>query len=450
MILIKFYTDEEYKRSVDGTERFAYRISMKFKMRDEKPKGPETFSWSDIFYEAYDKAQEPPFRDPESVAFLKECEITFVDGDWYSVMHKGTRMPLSGLEDYYKFVLSAIACSRKGKFLWFDSHWYGTAFEYLSNLPFDILFAVRRSYLESIDNMISMDVGCKFINFPYEDKPIEVLCRPFYGFESKGYTSVPCGAEDGYCLYQDKDGVYYCDEDVSYILRYRWWNDIDNVIRYIDSCKRNKVYLSKPSQTYSLLELGEILIGDENAIAGTWYLQRLRELKKDYDCGRITKGDYESGVRNLQDSHDMETYHYYRDKFKAICHLVSIPEEKDLEDLGILIVDKSPDGTYRLIGDKTYFKPRFCDCISSMLFRRDSYVERVGLAVAGKFDWRNISCLGSVKDIDKAIYGFRVLDDGMEIFDQYEAVQTFGAALKEAHESGTCVGYQYVGRVMER
>jgi len=40
------------------------------------------------------------------------------------------------------------------------------------------------------------------------------------------------------------------------------------------------------------------------------------------------------------------------------------------------------------------------------------------------------------------------MEDYMEIFDTYEAIQVFGAALKEAQDSGKCTGYTWIRRVM--
>jgi len=422
MILLKIYTDKEY----------------------------EVVSWPEVFKSICCKTQKPPFRDPESVAFLGGFGITFVDGDWYSVKCGDTRMPLSGLADGYKIALSAISCSRRGKYTWYE-HLGVNILKYLSEMPFDILLAVRLSRLDDIDSIISGDIGCKFVNFPYQGKAIEVLCKPYHDFKSGGYTKLPCGAEYGYCLYRDSDGVYYCDEEVTHILRYRWWDDIGNIIEYIDSCRRTKIYLTRPSEIYSLLELGEMVAGDEDAVVRLEYFQRMRELEKDYNSGRITKGYYESGIKGLQDGSCYDEYLYFKDVFKAICHLAFIPEEQSGK-LGIMIVDRNPDGTYSLIGDKVYFRPAFCDAIRSMLFRdngANDYEERVGLVVADGLDWRNSSCLKCVRDIDNAVYGFRALKDSIEIFDKYEAVQTFGAALREAQESGKCTGYKCVTRVVE-
>ncbi len=450
MILLKIYTDAEYENIVSFDESKALTRVLSALSHSQEPEEEEVSSWSNVFNSIYYKTQKPPFRDQESVAFLETFGITFVDGDWYSVKCGDTRMPLSGLDNGYKIALSAISCSRRGKYIWYDYLGFDIL-KYLSEMPFDVLLAVCLSHLDDIDSIISGKSGCKFVNFPYQGKAIGVLCKPYHDFKSEGYIKLPCSAEYGHCLYKGSDGVYYCDEEVTHILRYRWWDDIENIIKYIDSCKRTKVYLSRPSQTYSLFELGDLVAGDENAIAELEYFRRMRELEKDYNSGRITRGHYELGVKRLQNGSWYKKYLYYKDVFKAICHLAFIPEEQSGE-LGIMIVDRNPDGTYSLIGDKTYFRPAFCDAICSMLFKANganNYEERVGLAVAGGLDWRNTFCLKSVKDIDNAVYGFRALKDSIEIFDKYEAIQTFGAALREAQESGKCTGYEYVTRVIE-
>ena len=46
--------------------------------------------------------------------------------------------------------------------------------------------------------------------------------------------------------------------------------------------------------------------------------------------------------------------------------------------------------------------------------------------------------LSSARDIDSAVYGFRLLADSIELFEPYEAVRLFGQALEEAYASGNC------------
>lgn len=125
-----------------------------------------------------------------------------------------------------------------------------------------------------------------------------------------------------------------------------------------------------------------------------------------------------------------------------------IPQEPE-ENLVIISVNQYPDGTYQLTGDKTYFKPRVCDAISSVFFNagRD-YTERVSLVVRQEADRLRCSYIGSAKSIaDRTIFGFKAMKDCVEIFDTYEAVQVFGAALKEAQDSGKCTGYRWIERV---
>lgn len=314
----------------------------------------------------------------------------------------------------------------------------------------DVLFAVCRSGLEDIDCVTSGRSGCKFVNFPYQGSIIEVVCKPFHTFDKDTYKGVLCGDDGRFYVYEGKDGVYYCDEDVSYVLQYRWWKDIDNVIKYVDSCKKARVYLAKPSRTCSLLDLGEMLAGDENAIAGTEYLRRTWDLEHDFQIGRITKGEYESKIKKLQGGSLHEKYLYFRDSFKVVCHMAFIPEEPE-ENLVILSVNRYPDGTYNLTGDKTYFRQKICDAISSMFFKDcGNYAERVSLVVRQEPDTLRRSYIGSARGmVERTVFGFKAVEDCVEIFDTYEAVQAFGAALKEAQGSGKCTGYTWTVRVIQ-
>lgn len=76
------------------------------------------------------------------------------------------------------------------------------------------------------------------------------------------------------------------------------------MIKLIDSCKKARTYLARPSQEYSLLEFSEMLAGDENAITRTEYLGRVRELEHDFHIGMIAKGRYESEIKELQEGRD--------------------------------------------------------------------------------------------------------------------------------------------------
>lgn len=445
MILVRFYTEDERIQIENGGKGFLLGTGDS----DQAGREPEVLDWQSVFSAACNDSGEPPFRDSMSVALLEGLGITFVDGDWYSVMWKGERMPLSGMEEGIRFALSAVICSRRGKYMWFSQLGY-EFLDKLARLPGDILFAVCRSGMEDVDCITSGSYGCRFVNFPYQGSTIEVACRPFHMFDGDHYQGVPYGNGGKYYLYKGDDGVYYCGEDVSDILQYRWWEDIDNVIKYIDSRNKARVYLARPSQEYSLLELGEMLAGDENAIAQTEYLGRVQKLEQDFHIGRITKGEYESVIKALRGSSLYDKYLYFRDTFKVVCHMAFIPEELE-ENLVIISVNKYPDGTYHLTGDKTYFKPKVCDAVSSMFFNagRD-YAERVSLVVRPESDNLRCSYIGSVRSIaDRAVFGFKAMKDCVEIFDTYEAVQAFGAALKEAQDSGNCTGYKWVVRVVE-
>lgn len=448
MILVKFYTEDE-RRKIENDGKYSPLGFGDLFQFGKKPEELEVLDWQSVFSSAYSGSGTPPFRDSVSVDFLEQLGITFVDMDWYSVMYKGVRIPLSHLDDGFKIALSAITCSRQGKYMWFSGLGYDVL-EQLAELPMDILFAICRSELEDIEYVTSLEFGCKFVNFPYQDGTIEVICKPYHTFDKNCYKEVLYSDDNEAYVYKGEDGIHYCDECISYVLQYRWWMDIDNIIKYIDSCKRAKVYLAKPSQTYNLLEFGEILAGDENAIAKTRYLNQVRKLERAFHTGKITKGNYESSIQELQSGSMYDEYLYFRDVFKVVCHMVYIPEESGVlkKDQVIISVNKCPDGTYHLTGDLAHFEPEIGNAISSMFNKNGgNYMERVSLVF--RQDNSKLNYISSVRGIiDRTVFGFKVMEDCIEIFDTYEAVQVFGAALKEAQDSGKCTGYTWIRRVI--
>ncbi len=170
-----------------------YTEDKRGKIEDEK--APEVLDWRSVFSSVYNDSGEPPFRDSMSVDFLERLDIMFVDGDWYSVIYNEVRMPLSSLDEGIKIALSAITCSKWGKYMWFSQLGY-EFLDKLAYLPVDILFAICRSELEDIDCVTSGVSGCKFVNFPYQGSVIEVVCRPFHVFRKDHYKGILCG-DDG-------------------------------------------------------------------------------------------------------------------------------------------------------------------------------------------------------------------------------------------------------------
>ena len=96
------------------------------------------------------------------------------------------------------------------------------------------------------------------------------------------------------------------------------------------------------------------------------------------------------------------------------------------------MVDKNYDGSYWIHGCLTYKYPEFHEAISQVIEERRQDGERFVLIIDTE------ELLESVKDIDSAIYGFKVMPDSIEVFDVEDAVQLFGRMLKEAVASGKC------------
>ena len=133
-----------------------------------------------------------------------------------------------------------------------------------------------------------------------------------------------------------------------------------------------------------------------------------------------------------------QEYLFFRDKFKVISHIIVTPGGTTFRKLPILMVDKNSDGSYWIHGGLTLKYPEFHEAIGSVIEKRNKDGEMIALVIDTE------ELLDSVRDIDRAVYGFRTMPDSIEIFDVEDAVQLFGQMLKEAVASGRCkVDYEF-------
>lgn len=202
-----------------------------------------------------------------------------------------------------------------------------------------------------------------------------------------------------------------------YALQYYWRNDIEGIIKYIDKKKR-RFRLEEIRKEYSVFEFAKVLGKDEEAILH-------------YDCVREFISLFFSNEEEQSDDIEDE-YLYFRDKFKVISHISIAPGNAIMRKLPILMVDKNSDGSYWVHGDLTCKYPEFYQAIGQVIEDRNQDGERFVLIIDTD------ELLDSVKDIDHAIYGFRVMPDSIEVFDVEDAVLLFGQMLKEAVASGRC------------
>lgn len=389
MIHIKLFSEKEWLKAMGVPEK-----------PDQKPADVE---WFEGLLECCleEAAERPPFRDKESVEFLREGGITFVsDEDWYSIYYEEgsswkTRDSISSIPKWIKFSLVAIYYSRQGRYTWMNGtcvpdEW---AWSRLSSLPFDILFAVKTDDIRSIMPILGTFIRFspfQIVNYPYRKQSIEVTVKEVGENSPDFCTKVSDSHEDNPCygLLVGKDGKYYSNRlSVEYAFLYYWKNDIEGILQHIEKNYPERPRLLKVYGLYNADTLSQVL------------------------------DDYVGSVE---------------EDFQFISHMVFVPKDVTFRKLPMMMVDINYDGTYWIHGSLTVKYPEFAECISDVVEERSPDKERVILVV-------NVEeMLSSARDVDQAVYGFRLLQDSLEIFDSYEAVQLFGKALKEAYTSGSC------------
>ncbi|MCI8417527.1 MAG: hypothetical protein HFI33_08565 [Lachnospiraceae bacterium] len=429
MVRIKLFTFEEWIRAMDVPK--------------ENPLPVESF---ERLLQRYleEETETPPFRDEESLGFLKGGGLTFVsDDDWYSVYGEGAlgreRDSITNIRKWMKFALTAIYYSRQERYTWMDGTCvpYEWAWNLLSQLPFDILVAVR---VENIRGIMSIFLGfsvfspCRIVNYPYRKQSIEVTIDEFR-INDDFYTRVPEGRENNtnYGLHMGKDGRYYSNFiGIEYAFQYYWKNDVEGLIRYIEEKYPDRIQLGEVREIYNTFTLAKALGIADSSVIALRYWNCKNCIEKALEDGRISDLQYEEFLVNARQGEDYKNYVYYRDTFQFISHLTVAPKETLCRKLPVMMVDKNYDGTYRIHGSLTVKYPEFEECICDVVEERSPDRERVILVVDVE------ELLDSAEDVDQAVYGFRLLQDSLEIFDKYEAVQLFGRALKEAYTSKSC------------
>lgn len=349
-----------------------------------------------------------PFRDEESVRLLKETwDIEFIDNrDWYSVRCDGVRMNVRALNNDLKFALVTIFLSRKGRYTtlgYADER----VWRVLADLDMDILVAMKVQEMGIYSPEIE-GINYKIINFPYKGQTIEVdvlnerVSPGKKGLYEWADESRDCGMSKYLCV--GKDGRFYMDIFyVGYAFQYYWKNDIEGIIKYIDRVKKDKTYLVDVRRTFDIFEMMEFLGEYLNCFEG--------------DCEPLESS---------------EEYVYFKEKFKIITHMRTLPKSAVFRKLPQLIVERNHDGSYFIHGGLTVKFPAFHEMLEDAIDRRSPDKESFILIVDEE------ELLNRASDIERTICGFRVQADSVDVYEAEDAIQLFGEALREAHYSSSC------------
>lgn len=415
MIKIKLYTDEQYVAEV-----------LDLRNRSEVEYTDRTF---EFLADGYSPRTTPPFRDEESVAFLKNIfNIEFIKNEWFSVIVDGMRSSLFTLSHDVKYGLSLIYFSKKGIYLSYKSL-YENVWEYLASLPFDILIVAKRSSLAGRFALCG-ESEYTILNYPYQGRELEVSVKNFIANDDF-YTPVPEAKEYGlsHGLSVGADGKYYSDRfSISYAFKYYWKNDIEGIIRHIK--KRDKeTYLVELAQEYSYFQFVNLV--NEEVYIG--YLDELNFYKRTFS--RDTPSamrEYKELCQYLKEKDGGTEYKFYlwlRDELKIVNHMFLKPKKALFRKLPIFCVDRNTDGSYYLSCTLTVKHPSYGDILYPML--NMCYAGRECFALVVDTE----ELLYSVNDIDSALCGFKISPNRIEAYNANDALVLFGESLKEAYSS---------------
>lgn len=194
--------------------------------------------------------KEPPFRDEDSLKFIKEIDhAEFVGGDdWYSIVTPFGRTDVTALCGGTRFALVILHNSKRGIYTSIGYHpAYGEdIWSRLAEVSTDILVAFDMTKLDQHSPYLPIETDYMIENYPHGEKEITA----YIGYDTH---------QGGYW----KDGVYYDDYYFSE-LHYEWYRDIKGLIaaaeRLIEKNGRSYPYCPLISP---LKDFVEILNSDE-------------------------------------------------------------------------------------------------------------------------------------------------------------------------------------------
>lgn len=378
---------------------------------------------------------KPPFRDEVSLNFLKLWDISFIEGDWYSVHVEGGRSTIFGIRKEIKYGLCLIDYSRDGSYLSYsgldDIGW-----KYLSELSFDILVAVT---LEQLNLYGKLFGDCDFVieNYPYNDSEIEL--HVFGGVvnmhDNDFYTKVPYKHDNDYSgLHIGKDAKYYASVVMfNYALKYYWYENLQGISDYIDknySEPRLLVEHSSPEmnifqfQSYLKIQKYERLYLD--------YFHDVKLVNEIYENKEISIQERDKMRKECDSGEDYEEFLWLRDRLKIVSHMQLKFKDTFCRKLPIFIVDKNEDGSYMVWHKLTYKYPKFMEIVEDVVDLCKDGIERFALVV----DVNEI--LQASEDIKNAFCGFGVSKNKLDVYNDYEAIRLFNNYLKQALSSNNC------------
>lgn len=417
-----YYTDDEYIHHVSNYDILDY--------------SERTFDTLLNWQYDEDGNSVKPFRDEYSIRFLKDTwNMEFVsEDDWYSIQSpEEGRFSLSGLSRAMKYALTLLHYSRKGSILSFricsEKIW-----KVLDTMPFDILVAMNISKIKNFHYTL---LGIDYVieNFPFHNRVLQVQIGYMYT-KNNGYEEVE--KHKGVALYQ-KDGKYFINAIYvdDYFCQFRWQKYIKEIVSHAEFCIRTEKTLMEKKLVNGYVDFMHLLgIEEDDAFRGYndyyYYLSFFTDLLKNKE---ITQSEYDVLLLEEQKKNDksFQEYLWLINDLQIISYLYIVPYIEYFNSFPMLIVDKYPNGSYKIWSEGLHKVRNFEDVLQEMVFDKYTencirYITVVNMGVVFQ----------SVEDIKYTACGFKITKNCIEIFDKNEALKTFHHIATEALNSKEC------------
>ena len=374
-----------------------------------------------------------PFRDEFSKKFLKNTwNIEFVrDDDWYSIQSpEEGRFCLSGLSREMKYALTLLHFSRKnivlsyefcGKNIW----------KVLSEMPFDILVAVDTTELKSWEDVC---LGINYIieNFPFNGEYIQVQVSD-YLIKDKQKVDIT----DEVLLYIE-DGKYYaCALELhNYLTHYDWKKHVETIIKYAGYYVKDEHPIVNKTLVCNVKEYAKLLGLKENYFLDcSEYGRELYSYKRMLQEGDITQEEFNEVLPYIKRRYatSYKDYLWLKGELKICSHLYKLPTNRTFRKLPMMIVDKFPDGSYKIWGTLTVKYPKFEEILYNVL--TDLYTEECERYIIVVNVEEVFNCAEDIKYTD---CGFKITKNCIEIFDENDTLKMFIDIAQEAISSDKC------------
>lgn len=380
-------------------------------------------------YDEESNSRVKPFRDECSIRFLKDTyDLEFVsEDDWYSIWcrEKG-RICISTLSRTMKYALTLIYYARLGICVKFKKC-EERIWKVLDTMPFDIVLPISSSEFSGDTGLI---LGVEYIieNYLLNGKRVQlnVVTKGLYGKE--GYEK-----ED---IFYKKDGRYYVEDiTLEYLDYHYFWKDhISDIIEKSKLHIKEEHPIISKTMVCNLKEfVQKINVDVDYFMSFNDYAEGIRVFEDMRKNNEITEEEYNDFIENVKERNkeQYKKYLWMVNDLKIVCHLYTMPNTRLSRKLPMMIIDKYPDGSYKIWGMITFKYPEFDEILGDIIENYYSEeCERYIIIVDVE------ELFQDADDIKYANCGFKITKNCIEIFDQNDSIKLFADMAQEALDSG--------------